>query len=1014
MPTINIGFTAGGLRLQAGRGVYSVESAPQSFSKTGALGYTITVTPSNPSIASGVEQFTATANYTDGTHQDVTTTATWASSNTVVATISNSAGTQGLATSLSSGFSIISATLGTVTGSTTLSVGGLQIKFNPGYYLMSDVRDYHGGFDPSQRQAEINILATTGTSGDWTGSKFLGYFSMYSWGNLETSQGVYDFSPITNDFAYLQSKCPGARMAIGLWYSASNAGWAISDTPPIPSYILTNSAYGAGPTGGSQPYGYGFSGWNGTSGSGARWQLVSAAVWRSAVQNRFNALIAALANATIPDGSGHTFNTHPLIEVIFDPNENSWNFFSGPVAPADYSSSAQNTQIESEMSAAVAALTQTAFATFQSFGNNTTFPDPNLPSIVGYAAANRNALSNADVFGEGMTGGAGTFGISAQEEYVGHSYNYGTSTWQATGGTDYRGTMAYMAVMQAPDYQSFTGPSSGVAQTISNIYATCQQLHATHMFWNIWDDQTGTPASFVSTYLVPFINTHAIPNTTYPTNYPVGTSPFFQDPYSSYNSFIASTSFAGTNGTSTTVSWNGNNLTAPTYSTVQAAINAAAASGGGANNRVCLLAGQSWNVNSTSYSIPNLTATTSTNRFVIQGDPSAIAANMPTITGGGTSTAVNGTTGFWLGYSYDTGQSHANNHVTIRKLRFTNFVNTNGASAVDGETQGGGTFNDLVIEFCQADAFQTSGAKGESGLFTNGARGDTQTAEIRYNKCFNITTIGGGGINENHAWVGLYGGAVLIHHNEFSVGYNAIRLKGSNNTQPNGCAVYNNYIHDVYFGVSTEAGGGALGVNGIQVYLNLFGWQNTNNTLIGVGQAYGGTFGSSTSAPSGLQWYRNTISPEWGATGTGSFMIEDLEEQNATFHSNVLLGWGFQVGAFGFQYAPSTTTIDYNCYNQLQWFLDTGSSGAANITTWAGWQGAKTANPGSPLTANPDSHGVYIPNLTAPYNTLSGNFPNRGTVGTTQYQLASGSPLIGAGQGGVNMGYDWNDCGPGW
>src|SRR6185437_1980886 len=227
------------------------------------------------------------------------------------------------------------------------TTSGSSVKFTPGHYLMSDIRDYHGGFSPTQRQAEIDVLATTGTGGAWTGSPFKGYFAYYSWDFLESSLGVYDFSPIYNDFLYLQSKCPGAQMVIGLWYSASNgSGWVVTATPPIPSYILSSvSTYGAGPTGGSGS-GYGLSGWNNVSGTGARWQLVSAAVWRAAVQNRYNALIAALATTVIPDGNGFTFDTHPNIEAIIDPNENSWNFFSGPQAPSDWSASAQNAQIE--------------------------------------------------------------------------------------------------------------------------------------------------------------------------------------------------------------------------------------------------------------------------------------------------------------------------------------------------------------------------------------------------------------------------------------------------------------------------------------------------------------------------------------------------------------------------------------------------------------------------------------------------------------------------------------------
>jgi len=80
----------------------------------------IAITPANPTIAQGsTQQFTATGNYSDGSMLDVTSAATWVSSNTAVATITSGA----LASGAAQGTTQISATLGAVTGSTTLTVG---------------------------------------------------------------------------------------------------------------------------------------------------------------------------------------------------------------------------------------------------------------------------------------------------------------------------------------------------------------------------------------------------------------------------------------------------------------------------------------------------------------------------------------------------------------------------------------------------------------------------------------------------------------------------------------------------------------------------------------------------------------------------------------------------------------------------------------------------------------------------------------------------------------------------
>lgn len=83
----------------------------------------VAVTPSNPSIPQGqAEQFTATGTYSDASTQNITTSVTWSSLSTSVATISNTAGSNGLATSVGSGSTTIQATMGTVMGSTELTV----------------------------------------------------------------------------------------------------------------------------------------------------------------------------------------------------------------------------------------------------------------------------------------------------------------------------------------------------------------------------------------------------------------------------------------------------------------------------------------------------------------------------------------------------------------------------------------------------------------------------------------------------------------------------------------------------------------------------------------------------------------------------------------------------------------------------------------------------------------------------------------------------------------------------
>lgn len=84
----------------------------------------INVTP-NPAFVNvgDSQQFTATGIFTDSTQQDISTTALWTTSDSNIATISNAAGSQGLATGVAAGGPVaITATQGGVSGDSFLTV----------------------------------------------------------------------------------------------------------------------------------------------------------------------------------------------------------------------------------------------------------------------------------------------------------------------------------------------------------------------------------------------------------------------------------------------------------------------------------------------------------------------------------------------------------------------------------------------------------------------------------------------------------------------------------------------------------------------------------------------------------------------------------------------------------------------------------------------------------------------------------------------------------------------------
>ncbi|HLI75105.1 MAG TPA: Ig-like domain-containing protein, partial [Acidimicrobiales bacterium] len=93
---------------------------------TPAVLASIAVSPAASAIAQGqTQQFKATGHYSDQTVQDLTMSVTWSSSSASVATASNTAGSQGLATGVGAGSVLVTATdsLSGVHGSAQLSVG---------------------------------------------------------------------------------------------------------------------------------------------------------------------------------------------------------------------------------------------------------------------------------------------------------------------------------------------------------------------------------------------------------------------------------------------------------------------------------------------------------------------------------------------------------------------------------------------------------------------------------------------------------------------------------------------------------------------------------------------------------------------------------------------------------------------------------------------------------------------------------------------------------------------------
>ena len=93
--------------------------ATATLTVTNATVQSITVTPANPTIALGaLQQFAASGLFSDGSTQDITSTATWTSSTPTVAVVNQN----GVASSATHGQTTINATFKGTTGSTLLTV----------------------------------------------------------------------------------------------------------------------------------------------------------------------------------------------------------------------------------------------------------------------------------------------------------------------------------------------------------------------------------------------------------------------------------------------------------------------------------------------------------------------------------------------------------------------------------------------------------------------------------------------------------------------------------------------------------------------------------------------------------------------------------------------------------------------------------------------------------------------------------------------------------------------------
>ncbi|MGB8834333.1 MAG: Ig-like domain-containing protein, partial [Candidatus Sulfotelmatobacter sp.] len=177
-----------GLATSSGQGTATITAASASITSSTTISVaqatisSIAVTPSSTSIRSEyTQQFTAIATYSDGSSQDITQSATWISSSPEIASVNFT----GLATGMLAGTTTVSASSGSVTGSTSLTVSTTQ-SANPNAPLFG---------------LHIQSISTPLPTIGFNEVRLWSDVSSTRWAQINKSKGAYNFSTVDSFLA---------------------------------------------------------------------------------------------------------------------------------------------------------------------------------------------------------------------------------------------------------------------------------------------------------------------------------------------------------------------------------------------------------------------------------------------------------------------------------------------------------------------------------------------------------------------------------------------------------------------------------------------------------------------------------------------------------------------------------------------------------------------------------------------------------------------------------------------
>jgi len=276
-----------GLATSLQQGSTAISAAVGTISGTALLSVgppqllSITVSPQSPSIPKGLTlQFSATANYSNNTQQNVTNTAVWNSSNTGVATVT--AG--GLASAVGQGTTVISASYGGLSGSTTLTVGPPQ--------LVSI------SVTPSSAQVAAGQTQQFTATGTYTDGSMQNITNSAAWSSSNTAVATVSNAGLATGVA--QGNATITAASGGISGTAS-----LTVTPPILVSIQVTPATVTLPLGSPQQFTA-----TGIYSDNSQQDLTSQAAWNSTNSNIANLGNPGLATA---EGVGSC-----MIQAVFD------------------------------------------------------------------------------------------------------------------------------------------------------------------------------------------------------------------------------------------------------------------------------------------------------------------------------------------------------------------------------------------------------------------------------------------------------------------------------------------------------------------------------------------------------------------------------------------------------------------------------------------------------------------------------------------------------------------------